>query len=76
MSSVSEISNDKKKRIKRVIGKLLFYAQSVDSTILMAINAIAVAKKYGMRRTLDAVVQLLDYEATHLDAKVTFEKVA
>ena len=46
--------------------KILFYARGVDNTMLMGLNAIAVAKKYGQRRTLDAVKQ-------HPDAKVTYE---
>ena len=72
--SESEISTEDNKFLEQVLGALLYYAMAIDCTMLVAINSVAVNKKYGMRATMDAVVQLLDYAATHPDAEVTFHK--
>ena len=64
----------KKIFLEQVLGALLYYAMAIDCTMLVAINSVAVNKKYGMRATMDAVVQLLDYAATHPDAEVTFTR--
>ena len=47
---------------------------AIDCTMLVAINSIAVNKKYGMLDTMKAVEQLLDYAATHPDAEITFRR--
>ena len=67
-----EIDQNEMKLIERVIGNFLYYGRAVDNTMLVACNSIAVNKKYGMKKTLNAVSQLLDYAATHRDAKITY----
>ena len=70
----SELSQDDNKFLEQVLGSLLYYAMAIDCTMLVAINSVAVNKKFGMQSTMDAIVQLLDYAATHPDAEVTFHK--
>ena len=67
-----EITPDENKFLEQVLGTFLYYGQAVDSTMLMAINSIAVRKKYGMRETMEAIVQLLNYAASHQDAEITY----
>ena len=55
-----EISTQDTKFIEQVLGTFLYYGQAVDPTILLTINAIACAKKHGMKKTLDAVSQFLE----------------
>ena len=68
----SEISTDNNKFLEQVLGTLLYFAMTIDYTMLVTINVIAVNKKYGIQLKMDAVVQLLDYAATHPYAEVTF----
>ena len=69
-----EISEDDIKFLEQVLGALLYYGMAIDCTMLVAINSIAVNKKYGMLDTMKAVEQLLDYAATHPDAEITFRR--
>ena len=68
----SEITDKENTRIQRVIGKLLYYARAVDPLMLPACNAIAVARTYGMKVTLDATIHLLDYATTYPNAILTY----
>ena len=56
-------------RIQQVVGTLLFYAQAIDSTMRVALGAIASAQTKGTQATAEAVTQLLNYCASHPDAK-------
>ena len=58
------------KRLQEVIGTFLFYGRAIDNTMLTALSTLASAQTKGTEQTMDALVQLLDYAATHPDAKV------
>jgi hypothetical protein len=45
----------------------------VDMTVLMALSTIASEQTKGTEHTMEKVQQLLDYLATHPDAKVLFQ---
>jgi hypothetical protein len=60
------------KHVQEVLGTLLFYARAVDSTMLPAIGTLASQQAHGTKATLEALTQLLNYCATHPDAKVRF----
>ena len=66
------LSNDEIKEIQRVIGSILYYAQAVDITVLMALSLIAIEQSKGTMSTMAKAKHLLDYLATHLDAKIRF----
>ena len=51
---------------------LLFYAHAVDNTMLTAISAIATQQSKGTKQTMQAIIQLLNYCATHPNAMVCF----
>ena len=60
------------KRLQEVIGTLLYYARAVDSTMLVALGTLASAQTKGTEQTMEALVHLLNYAATHPDAVVRF----
>ena len=63
------------KQIQKIIGTLLYYARSVESTMLMAINAISAVQVNGTNSTAADVAWLLDYAAISPDATVLYEAI-
>ena len=65
---------DKKSRtrIQEILGTLLFYARAVDDTMLLAINTLASEQATATKTTVERIVQLLNYAATHPDAIVRY----
>ena len=61
-----------KKRIQQIIGTLLYYARAVDSTMFVALGALAAAQSQGTEATAKALAHLLDYAATHPDAVIRY----
>jgi hypothetical protein len=61
-----------KLRVQEVLGTLLFYARAVDGTMLAAVGSIATKQATPTETTLAAINQLLDYCATHPNAKVRY----
>ena len=64
------------KRLQEVIGTLLYSARAVDNTMLVALGTLAAAQTQGTDQTMDALIRLLDYAATHPDAAIRFHKSA
>jgi hypothetical protein len=62
------------KRLQEVISTLLFSARAVDNTMLVALGTLAAAQTQGTAQTMQALVHLLDYAATHPDAAIRFHK--
>jgi hypothetical protein len=58
--------------IQKVTGSILYYAQSVDPTVLMPLHAIATEKTKAMEKTQPATDQMSDYTATHPDATIRY----
>ncbi len=58
--------------VQAVTGTLLYYAQSVDSTILTTLNAIAMQQAAPTESTMEEIKQLLDYCASQEEAIVTY----
>jgi Reverse transcriptase (RNA-dependent DNA polymerase) len=68
------LSKDGITRLQQIIGTLLFYGRAVDNTMLVALGTVAAAQTQGTEKTMEAIVQLLNYAATHPDAAVRFHK--
>ncbi len=60
------------KRIQQIIGSILYYARTVDMTILMALSSIAVEQIKATEKTMGRCIQLLDYLASNLEVKVRY----
>ena len=63
---------DKKgiKQIQQLVGTILYYAWSVDSTALMALSQLGSEQAAPTKKTLADAEHFLDYLATHLDAMI------
>ena len=61
-----------KKYIQQVVGSFLYYARTVDPTILMALSEIATQQNKPTENTKKRVDNLLDYMATHPMAKIRY----
>lgn len=60
------------KHLQEVLGTLLYYAQAVDLTMLVAIGTLATEQSIGTEKTLTNLVHLLNYCATHPNATVRY----
>lgn len=61
------------KRLRQLIGTLLYYARAIDNTMLVALGSIASAQSNGTEATAKAAHKLLNYAATHPDATILFK---
>jgi hypothetical protein len=68
-----KLSTDKIKEIQRVIGSILYYACTVNITVLMALSLIAIKQWKGTTNMMQKAKQLLDYLVTYLDATIRFK---
>ena len=62
------------KTIQEIVGVLLFYARTVDNTMLLVLNDIGAEQTKGTEMTMNACVRLLNYAATHPDATIQFKR--
>jgi hypothetical protein len=60
------------KEIECVIGSILYYAQAVNITVLMALSSITIEQSKQTSNMMVKTKQLLDYLATYPDATVHF----
>jgi hypothetical protein len=65
-----KLNNKEIKQIQKIVGSILYYAWAVDMTVLMVLSTIASEQTKGTERTLEKAYQVLDYLATHPNAKV------
>ena len=59
-------------RIQQILGTFLYYAIAVDSTMLVTLGTLASTQANATITTADAIIQLLNYAATHPNAVVRF----
>jgi hypothetical protein len=58
--------------IQKVTGSVLYYARSLDPTVLMPLNDIATKQTKSTEKTQAATNQLIDYLETHPDATIRY----
>ena len=68
------VTKAEEKFIRQVIGVLLYYGRTVDSTIITGLSSLAAAQATPTTHTLSLVKWLLDYAATTQDAILTYKK--
>ena len=56
--------------VQQIIGTLLYYSIVVDPTILAALGSISAQESKGTEQTYADTLWLLNYAATHPDAKI------
>jgi hypothetical protein len=64
---------EKIKEIQRVIGSILYYACTVNITVLMALSSIAIKQTKDMTSTIEKAKQLLDYLATNPNTTIQYQ---
>ncbi len=60
------------KCVQKIVGSILYYAQAVNMTVLIALSSITVEETKATEKTMERRTQLLDYLLGHADAKVQF----
>jgi hypothetical protein len=68
-----KLNREETKFVQEVTEVFLFYARAVDSTMLVALSAIAAEQGSPTQQTLRKVEQFLDYAATNPEAVVTYK---
>jgi hypothetical protein len=66
------LTAEQKVTLQQVLGCLLYYARAVDPKMCVALSTFASAQTKGTEATEEAMVQLLNYCATHTDAKIRY----
>jgi hypothetical protein len=60
------------KRIQQLVGTILYYARSVDSTALMALSEMGSEQATATTKTMADAIHFLDYLASHPDATIRY----
>jgi hypothetical protein len=60
------------KRVQEVLGTLMYYARAVHNTMLAALGSIASCQTHATTATMEAILQLLNYCATHTDTTIRY----
>eukprot|EP00957_Ditylum_brightwellii_P123147 9389852-Ditylum_brightwellii.AAC.1 len=60
------------KRIQQVVGALLYYSRSENSTINKALNSLGTQQNSATKQTKKNTTQLLNYMATHPDVTIRY----
>jgi hypothetical protein len=71
MTSINDstlLSKDDRKLLQQVCGKFLYYAQTIDGTMMHSLNALATRVSNGTDKTKSAMKHFLDYYHTNPDA--------
>ena len=55
-----------------IVGTFVYYARSIDTTILMALGSLASQQAQDTTDTANSIVHFLNYCATYLDAIVYY----
>ena len=63
-----ELDEYNQKRLQKIVGKLLYYARSIDPTMLMSLNSLAAVQTKPKTETTKQITPFLNYSATHQDA--------
>jgi hypothetical protein len=60
------------KPVKKIVGSILYYARTINMTVLMALSSIVTEQTKATDWTLERRMQFLDYLASNNPAKVRF----
>jgi len=67
-----KLEKDTITRIKQIVRTLLFYGWAVDSMMLLALNDLAMEQSKRTEKIAAALMHLLNYTATHPEAKIRY----
>ena len=66
------LDKDDKKFVQQVTGTFLYYARAVDSTMLVALIALASEQASPIKNTMEKVMTFLDYSSSQEEAVITY----
>ena len=67
-SPAEKLDDNNQKRLQKITGNFLYYARTIDPTMLMALNSLAEVNIKPKIETVKQITQFLNYSATHPDA--------
>ena len=59
------MDGNNQKSLHKIVGKFLYYARSIDPTMLMALNSLAAVNKKPKIETAKQITLFLNYSASH-----------
>ena len=68
IDTTTAFSKEDAKRLQKICGKFLYYARSIDDTMMHPLNGLSTQVTTGTQKTIQATNHFLDYCATHSDA--------
>ena len=68
------MDENNQKRLLKIIGKFLYYARSIDPTILMVLKSLAEVQTKPTIETVKQITQFINYSATHPDSITEYRK--
>ena len=63
-----------KKRLQKIVGKFLYYAKAIDTTMLMDLKSFAAVHTKPTIETAKQITPFLNYSATHPEAITGYRK--
>ena len=71
-SSLEILPEHRRKRIKKMVGKFLYYGRAVDTRLLVALGSIKLEQAKGTTQTEDVVHQFSYHCETHSNEKLRY----
>ena len=68
------MDENNQKRLPKIVGKLLYYARSIDPTMLMALKSLEAVQTNPKIKNAKQTTHFLNYSATHPDAITEYRK--
>ena len=73
-SPAEELDEYNQKILQKNVGKLLYYARAIDTTIFMFLSFLAAMQTNQTIENANQITQFLNYSATHIDAITEYRK--
>ena len=74
MRNEGAVGDKQQKFLQQATGTFLYYSWVIDSTMLLALSALAMQQKQPTMVMMTKLNQFLNYAATHPDAVITYKK--
>ena len=68
------MDKNNQKSLQKIVGKFLYYAKSIDPTMLVSLNSLAAVQTKPKIETTKQITQFLNYIATHTDTIIEYSK--
>ena len=69
-----DLDQSNKRQLQKIVGKLLYYARSIDPRILMELKSLSTVQTNPTIETAKKKTHFLNNSATHTDAVIEYRK--